>query len=342
MALRFIDSFEHYSTTQLQADLKWTSHSNDPTITASGRFGNGLSLVGYDSRSIRRTIDAQQTWVMGAAVNFSGPVNGNGYIFALLDAGTPQIFLALSGGNNLFVQRYGGATLGTGTKTIIPGIWYYIEWKVKIDNTTGTVEVRVDGVPDIGPLSSQDTQNTANATANQVQLGRSDGGFTVSLLADDFYACDGTGGSPTDDFLGDVRCEALFPSGNGNSSQWVNSAATSVNNYSYVDETTPDGDSTYVESSVVGDKDTYVFTNLSPTSGTVYGVQPVPYARKTDAGARSFCTVARLSGTETDSADDVLSVSYLYYPDVRETKPGGGAWTISDVNSAEFGNKVTV
>jgi hypothetical protein len=68
----------------------------------------------------------------------------------------------------------------------------------------------------------------------------------------------------------------------------------------------------------------------------------LPYAAKTNAGVRSIASVARLSGTEVDSSDKALSVSYAYLPDIRETKPGGGAWSISDVNSAEFGVKVTV
>ena len=48
-----------------------------------------------------------------------------------------------------------------------------------------------------------------------------------------------------------------------------------------------DGDTTYVDSADVGDKDTYHYTSITPTAGTVRAVQLVPQIRKTDAGARS-------------------------------------------------------
>jgi hypothetical protein len=41
-----------------------------------------------------------------------------------------------------------------------------------------------------------------------------------------------------------------------------------------------------------------------------------------------------------DSAVKTLTTDYIYLPDIRETKPGGGAWTITDVNNAEFGIKI--
>jgi len=107
-----------------------------------------------------------------------------------------------------------------------------------------------------------------------------------------------------------------------------------------VDETTPNDDTDYVESGTAGDKDTYTYTNLTPTAGTVYGVQILPYVRKTDAGARSIKSIARHSGTEVDGPEQVLGTSFVYARDIREAKPGGGAWSISDVNGAEFGVKV--
>jgi len=213
--------------------------------------------------------------------------------------------------------------------------FHYIEIKVKIDNTTGTIDCHLDGVSEISG-TGLDTQNTGNATANQVRLGVG-AGATWDCAYDDYYIADGTGGQT---FLGDVRVEALFPNGNGNSSQFVGSDSNSTDNYLLVDETTPNGDTDYVESSTVGNKDTYTYTDLTPGSGTVYAVQPIPYARKSDAGTRSIVSVARLSGTEADSSAETLSTTYQYLPDIRETKPGGGSWTVADVNNSEFGPKV--
>lgn len=89
----------------------------------------------------------------------------------------------------------------------------------------------------------------------------------------------------------------------------------------------------------MGDKDTYTYEAM-PNSGTVHGVQIIPCAYKTDASARQIYTVARHSGSEVDSAAHTLTTSYAYYHDIRETKPGGGSWSVSDVNGAEFGVKI--
>jgi hypothetical protein len=157
----------------------------------------------------------------------------------------------------------------------------------------------------------------------------------------DTYIADIAGSAPTNDFLGDSRTDAILPNANGTTSQLVGQDTNSTDNYLNVDDDPPDDDTTFNESSTVGQKDTYNYPSITPTAGTVYAVQISPLVRKTDAGVRSIATVARLSSTEVDGPNQALSTTYLNLADIRETKPGGGVWTIADVNSAEFGVKVT-
>jgi len=249
------------------------------------------------------------------------------------------VYETLYGAGRIQIVRGDGTVLGTGTTILTSGIWYFIELKATINDSTGSAAVKVNGVTEV-TVSGVDTRNGGSAATADRVIFFSNGSVGGTFRLDDVYICDGTGSAPTNDFLGDCRVQALFPNGDGNSSQLVGSDGNSVNNSLLVDETTPNGDTDYVEGANVGDKDTYAYGNLTPTSGTVYGVQPNLYARKTDAGTRSIASVARLSGTEVDSAAAALSTSYLYYRDIRETKPGGGAWSIADVNNAEFGVKV--
>lgn len=333
MALRFGDSFDHYATADRL--LKWSSDSagNRIFLGAYGRNGtNGMQLVSTDAPTITKTIDAQATWVVGFAIKFASVV-ANGF-FKLLDAGSDQLELRLNSSGNVVLTR-AGTTLATGTQVLTGVTFYFVELKTTIADAGGTAIVRINGVEDIN--FTGDTKATANATANQIQFWNQG---NVTQNYDDLYVCDGTGGAPTDTFLGDVRVQATYPSGNGNSSQLVGQDADSTDNYLNVDETAQDGDTTYVESSTVGNKDTYAFGNLTPTTGTVYGVQVLPFAKKTDAGTRSIVSVARLSGTEVDSAVKTLTTDYIYLPDIREAKPGGGTWSITDVNNAEFGIKI--
>ena len=140
---------------------------------------------------------------------------------------------------------------------------------------------------------------------------------------------------------GDVAVHLLLPSGNGNSSGMLGSDGNSTDNYLLVDEPGPNGDADYVSSDTPGVKDTYVMGDLIPTVGTVLGVKAVLTARKDAAGAGAIQSVYRLSGTEVDGASVALTTSHASYVDpIQTTKPGGGAWSIADVNAVEIGVKV--
>ena len=339
--LRFCDSFDHYANADVLS--KWDGAA--AFSLGGGRFGNcflAQSNVGGSTRSVTKTLSpASATWIVGFALRVTpaGGNNGNAF-FLTLDSGTVQLDLRWNSLNQLVVTR-AGTTLAT-TSAFPVQVWHYVEFKFTINNSTGSYELRVNG-DTAASASGIDTQNTANASVNGYRWTAlsNDGNTTPTFQIDDVYMCDNTGGT-NNDFLGDVRIQALFPDGNGNSSQHVGSDSNSTDNYLLVDETAQDGDTTYVASSTVGEKDTYTYGDLTSSTGTVYGVQILPYSRKTDAGARSIVSVARSGATEEDSANKALSTSYIYLPDIRETKPGGGAWTISDVNAAEFGVKVTV
>ena len=123
----------------------------------------------------------------------------------------------------------------------------------------------------------------------------------------------------------------------------MGSDSDSTDNYLLVDDTTPDDDTTYVGSNTVGDKDLYDYGSISATSGTIYAVKPMLYARKDDSGSRSICSVVKESGgTEEDGPDQSIGQTYQYWNDIRTQTPSGGDWGVSDVNGMTAGVKVTV
>lgn len=339
MALRFIDGFDHYGVTSGTDNLlnKWTGWSNTITTSAPGRFGVGAAL-NLGSRFIYKNLDSQGTWTIGMAVNTNSFQGAGSQLLYFADAGTVQMDLQWDGAGRLRATRNGSTILATGTTVISLNTWYYVEYKILISDSVGTAELRINGgTPDFA-ITGQDTKQSANATADAFLVANGNG----NTLIDDLYVCDGTGSAPQNSFLGDVRVETLYPNGNGNSSQWVGSDSNSTDNYLLVDETDPNDDTDYVESATVGNEDTYTYSNLVTTSGTIYAVQLLPWAKKTSAGLRQIVTVARLAGTEEDSLAITLPSSYTYVAqNIRTTKPGGGVWTVSDVNSAEFGPKVS-
>jgi len=338
MTALYAESFESIAAAADLSAKGWGSGSNR-SLTA-GRFDTQALRLTQSGNYAGRTFANSVTVITGFAFKMSAAPVSEGQIFKLYDGATLHVDLRVDSAGHLRVTRNGTA-LGTGTIVMSTATWYYIEFKVKIDDTTGTAQTKINGVTDLN-LTGQDTRNGAAAQLNLFEFNCQSFSSGTTLDFDDFVLMN-TAGSTNNDFIGDVRVEFLLPSGNGNSSQFVGSDANSTDNYLLVDDDGPgpDGDTTYVESSTVNDKDTYVMQDLTPGTGTVFWVQPVPYARKTDAGTRSIATVARLSATETLSADNALSSTYAWYPDIRETKPGGGAWSISDVNNTEFGVEVT-
>lgn len=332
MAVVFMDSFDHYATAQIpyKYDLR-----NGDTIVSAGRNGtNCINLSTEVAYAIKSIPSTGTTVVIGGAMYPVGPTSyGNTNEVPLLGfrlGSTDQISLRQTNTGYLTVCRNSTTAIATSTFVAPFGLWTHVQMKVLLSTSaTGTVEVKANGTTIIS-LTNVVTATTS-ATVDSARIsGLRNGGCRW----DDLYVCDGG------DFLGDCRVECILPSGNGNSSQWVGSDADSTDNYALVDEASADT-ADFVESSTVSNEDTYAYGDVTPTAGTVHAVQIVPYAAKTDAGSRSIVSVARYSGSETDSSDKALSTTYTFYPDVRETKPGGGGWDITSVNGAEFGIKVT-
>lgn len=346
MTLLFTDSFDHYVTADIAKKGYVTASSN--TIGAFGRFGtNGLrsgnSIVAGTPWVLP---SALATIIVGLAVRFD-TVATIPPIIQLYDGTTLHLSVVVHSTGKIRVIRGDGTVLATGATTLSPTAYYHVQVKATIHDSTGAVTVKLNNVDEI-VISGVDTRNGGNASVDRVTLGQSPGGGPGTFDNDDFWVCDTVDqsiaqpGSPANnDFLGDVRVECLFPNGNGNSSQLVGSDSNSTDNYLLVDETAYNSDTDYVESSTVTDKDTYAYSGLTSTSGSVVAVQVIAVARKTDAGVRSIATVARSGGTEEDSADKTLTSTYAFHRDIRGAKPGASAWSISDVNGAEFGVKVT-
>lgn len=336
MALLFVESFDGYSTSETSA-RGWMISDGVLTIAAgAGRWGSNGGQ--FTNTKISKTIVSSPLVSGGVGFAFkktTGSSMSSFTIFSITDGTTEQISIRTNASGVPTVNR-SSTVLATGSTIMAMHTWYYIELKFTIDTTAGMIELRMNNAVEVASTGGLNTQATANASWSGIYLTTGTG---VTHVFDDIYLVDLTGSAPTNDLLGDIRVEAIFPTGNGNSSGFVGSDGNSTDNYALVDEAPP-STSDYVGSGVPGAKDTYAFSNLSSPDGTVYAVQTMPFAAKTDAGSRDIVTVARLSGTEEDGPTMALGTQAIYRPDIRETKPGGGAWAIADVNAAEFGIKV--
>lgn len=342
MSLIFFDGFDTYGTSNLLLD--WTQSIGTNAINnTGGRRGGGalyspnnahLNIISEPAHAVIRSLPNYTTFICGVAF-MSSIFHVVKNIFSFRDSGTKQIEVGVNTAGQLFVSR-NGTVLATSSSAVAAGVYNFIEVKATINNTTGSFEVRLNG-NNVLSATNVDTQNTANAFINEVALGcytKALGDTTLCTHRyDDFYFCDTTG-STNNDFLGDIRVDAIFPTADGFYSQWTTS--TGIDHFALVDETDPNT-TDYNSDGTIGNKDSYVMQNPPALlSQTIHGVKAKVAALKDDAGARSLKVGIRSGSTNGLSAAKALGTSQAYYSHILETDPNtSAAWSPAAVDAVE-------
>jgi len=369
MTLLYTQGFEGYligdDRTALDKDFNYPSGilTTEAGLIA-GRNGNGVAAFYIDNSTSSNGVfghmiptaglSSQDDWIVGFAFyndyNFFYDDGSRSPIIQFIDSdGDPILSVYMAAGtiNVKSKDIFFGTKLGFADVSMTTRVWYFIECKVNFHPTTGSVVIRVNEEQVLN-LTGLNTTPSANLDARPSTIALGGGHDNQKFIIDDVYICDDQE-SVNNDFLGDVRIERLNPVGAGsagaNTSPFTPLAGT--NWASVADAGTSgitDDDASYVESSTVGDKDTYDFANSAITPANVVAVSVKSSVRKTDAGSRTFVHVAgnTVTPTEVDSATLYPSVTYHYMESIFETDPVSGvAWLMSEVSSAEFGLKVT-
>lgn len=347
MSLKFCDSFDHYAGAGI--GFKWTQAGGTFSLTtAGGRNGtNGMHITanaaGYGF--VRKVFSASQatmiagvSWTIGDTT--SGPIIG----FDDMSAGGEQLSVQFNPSTNKLSVVRNGTALATGTTVLASAVPYYIELKATIDSAAGSYTLKINEVQELTAAGVNTRGVGTNNSADSVRLG---GGLGFSIFGggsffnagyfDDFYCCDGSG-AVNIDFLGDVRVQCLFPNGAGATTGWT---PLSGANYTNVDDTAADDDTTYVSTGAAGTIDTYAMTDLAATTGTVKGVQTVIDARKDDSGTRTIAPVLHIGATDYVGTNQNIMTSYSLFIQEYDVSPAtAAAFTVAEVNALNFGPKL--
>lgn len=138
------------------------------------------------------------------------------------------------------------------------------------------------------------------------------GSTALVAVVDAPNAAFANGFEPNSGFLGNSVVLRFDPTADGNSSQLTNSAGTSVNNWSYVDDLVS---TTYVEATAADQRDTYTFGGIAAALPSVANCE-VPYismhmvATATLAGIGGVKPVLRYSGTDYDGDRQALASDF--------------------------------
>jgi hypothetical protein len=303
----------------------------------TGRIaGRALTMNSFDDDYYHHlTASSTATWYIGFGVKFSNsPSSDTTLIYTRNTNGGEEIRVYLTVGSKIQVRRV-STILGTTTNSVNIGTWNHIVVKVFQNNTTGTVEVWLNGTKEID-LTNVDTLNTV-ASLEIVQFAAVSA--SVPMAIDDLYIGDDSGTDMTDQ-QGDCQIEMLTPNANGTTNNFT--ASPAVSNYLNVDDgSAPDDDTTYNHSSTATHKELYACSNITGNVDTVHAVQVRAYARKEDAGNRQINLICRNNVTEVDSGQKGLTTTYGYKSHIYENDPdGGGNWTEADVNAMEVGLEI--
>lgn len=246
----------------------------------------------------------------------------------------------LQGSLRVDASRYptlnvGSTLVATGTKQLLINTWYLIEIRVKIDDSTGVLALRVDGANDAS--FSGDTKPSTPSTVTNLDFYNHNTAFL-----DDLALNDTTGGSD-DSWCGEGKIILLKPNGNGDASDLTGSDGNSTDNYLLVDEVPLDSDTTYVEGSTSGNRDLYALEDFSGAGMTINRVWVEARAKDTVAdGGQCKLSIKPSGGSEDKSSAIDLLTSYTnILGTVYTLNPAdSAAWEDADLDSLQVGFEV--
>lgn len=352
MSLLYIEGFDHITPTEI-AEKGWSILIGYYVSweAPTGRFGFGKSIYfnqvldwgvygGSEIAStLSRVVNNKQVLIVGYALYptlMSGITNHN---FLFLDNTTIQLQVKMDLYGKLYFINGSGSIL---TDTLSSNIrlkfneWNFIEIKATISNSisSNSCVIKINEQEVCNLAAGQDTQATANSYSTIVKFS----GLEVAI--DDFYLCDNLG-STNNDFLGDNRVATLFPSSNGNYSQFVGSDSNSTDNYLLVDEN-PKNTTDYVTSYTLNAIDSYSFGNFLQTATNIKGIQVANHMIKTDVGFRKVTSLVRISNVDYLGTETAITPTWVCYTNLFELDPSiNDIWQQSAIDNAEFGFKIT-
>lgn len=239
-----------------------------------------------------------------------------------------------------YLDAYQPVKLAQGSISIPTTSWVLIEVYFKI-GTSGKLQVKIDGVLDID-FSGNTDKNSNGYIDNLVHSTWGTGNVYLDDLA-----LNDTSGTIQNSWCGDGRIIRLKPNSFGGSSDWIaNTDPTHVdsqNNYTAVDEAIPDDDTTYVESSNVGDKDLYGIEAASiPEDCMIKNLWIEARAKDVSSSGAEIILKLKPDTIEYDSSAIVLSSSYnRIVSDNFHINPDTNLeWTIEELSNIKIGQEV--
>lgn len=326
MARIFIDGFESGGS-----DL-WETNSGTVVVSSSGLDMDGDYCLDAASSS---TSYVQQGITLDDEMYFAFLYRAtndtySGEILTVLNGATCLLRSIRDSNVSNKIKFFLGATslLVTGSKTLNVDTTYLIEVRIKIADSGGRIEVKVDGIQDID--FTGDTKVGTDTQFDKVRLGYYYSGYNSYCYFDNFIMDDAA-------WIGDTKIQKILPTGAGNTTGWTPSAGA---NWACVDERPP-SDVDYVSINANDAVDTYAAGNMA---GSIVNVKCVQVQSRTESDGAPTPTnlklVVRSGATDYLSGDKAVPAAPKSLYNLWENNPADSlAWEEADVNAMEIGIK---
>jgi len=323
-------------------NLNWLSSASAGVTAATDQKRSGLysyrlvKSTSYNDAASKSFPSGLSEFYFRTAWRITNSNNTN-HSIQFRNGTTVLISLGLDITNSLFTAYVGGTTLvATGSIPYQTNTWYLLEFHVKIADTGGVIQLKIDGILDID--YSGDTQPSTQTAVDNVYLRVNTNQNTHYTWFDDM-ALNDINGSTHNSWCGDGQIILeQKPNAAGDVTQMAPSAGS---NYACVDDIPPNGDTDYVDGDV-NEYDLYGLVDSTiPSESVIRMVCVVANARDTVAAGGAVALGLKTGGTEYWSSDIPLLTTYLTIRGtVYETNPSTGLpWTISELSSLQAGAK---
>jgi hypothetical protein len=299
-----------------------------------GKFGGGAAVAATTGGGkLARTpgILTNLTNTHGFWLKTSGTPAAAATIEAVTDVNFNNQNAPLQLQTNGTLSLLGPATT-TGTINVCDGNWHWVEIKRFYAPGSASFVIYVD------TIAQGSTGGNASGSPGTYDF-ISAAGITI-WIDDDILYDDSTGVPTSANFpIGPRQISTLRPTSDGVCTFSTLSAGTS--HYALVNETSPDGDASYVQDGTSGDQDLLNFTSLGYTPASITAVMGNIYVDNPSGGLINNQLVCKSGATTAISAGANTPTIYVTRQAAFNVDPNtSAAWTAAGVNAAQFGYKV--
>lgn len=347
MASLWLDNFSAYGVGGQARMLDGIYAEVQGTIVADPDFSATGEVLKFAHPAagfvVRKVLDGPKTTVGVASriwlSNLPQNENVRTRIVSFRDIGNTVLCHVMVDPSGYLHVHSGAATTGnivasSAAPVMIANAWRHIETKCEFDDTTGSIEIRSEGVT-VLTASGINTSPSGNQCHNVVFHNQGDGtSVGPDLYVKDLIIWDTTTGF-NNDFFGTCFVASLVPDADV-SFNWV--ASTGLTGFNRINFAPPTDDGSYDAADATPPAASLFNLSDLPIDAIIAkAVMTLVRAKKTDGGDANLQVGLKSGGSTGLGANRPITTAYTYWSDIFDVDPATSAgWTVAAVNALEL------